>query len=412
MNREDFENVGVMMQTTNTMSEQQLWAQLGDGEARVLRDYRFDPPEFLALRAAYLSGELSASKNRLTGAVSAPRAQDVRALAERDTPAGREYIALGKAAIAAGEVGVVVLNGGMATRFGGVVKGCVEVFDGLSFLGLKALDVRRHGPNVRMLLMNSFATTHKTHEHLRAHNYFGLDPAQVIAFDQSISIRLTPQGDIFREAAQNAVENGERGENDTQNHAAASFYAPGHGDLQTALGRGALAEFQRGGGKYLLMSNVDNVLATLDPLVVGMHVDASARGLKMTVEAVQKKPGQVGGFVARVDGHAQIVEHFRLPDPALKDSLQLLNTNTFLFDVDALTSPAALTWFVVEKSVDGRTAIQFERLAGELSAVLPTTILQVPATGEESRFEPVKEREDLANSRAHIESLSRKRGIL
>ena len=28
---------------------------------------------------------------------------------------------------------MVILNGGMATRFGGVVKGVVEVFDGMSF---------------------------------------------------------------------------------------------------------------------------------------------------------------------------------------------------------------------------------------------------------------------------------------
>lgn len=385
------------MTAANQMSEEELWAQIGEAQRQVLEANHFDVDEFRALRRAYLSGELSASNNRLEGEVEVPAQEDVRKLPARDTPAGRKFIALGEAAIARGEVGIVVLNGGMATRFGGVVKGCVEVFDALSFLALKARDIGRHGRAARMLLMNSFATGDKTLEHLRAHEHFGLSEDQLIHFNQSVSVRLAPEGDLFRK--DNA--NGE-----------ASLYAPGHGDLQTALRRGALAEFRRTGGKYLMMSNVDNILATLDPLVVGMHVDASSRGVQMSVEAVQKKPGQVGGFIARVGGMPQIVEHFRLPDASLKDALQLLNTNTFLFDADALEAQADLTWFVVEKQVGDRAAIQFERLAGELSAVLKTAILQVPSTGDASRFEPVKRREDLAKNRARLKSLMASRGII
>jgi UTP--glucose-1-phosphate uridylyltransferase len=40
-----------------------------------------------------------------------------------------------------GEVGAVILAGGMATRFGGVVKAAVEVLDGQSFLELKLKDL-------------------------------------------------------------------------------------------------------------------------------------------------------------------------------------------------------------------------------------------------------------------------------
>src|SRR5690554_64918 len=162
-----------------------------------------------------------------------------------------------------------------------------------------------------------------------------------------------------------------------------------------------------------MMSNVDKMLAALDPLVVGMHVEASSsRGVQMSVEAVHKKPGQVGGFIARVDGMPQIVEHFRLPVASLKEELELLNTNTFIFNAQALEEEADLTWFVVEKTVNGRPAIQFERLAGELSAVLKTAILQVPSTGDTSRFEPVKRREDLANNRARLRSVMARRGIV
>ena len=53
------------------------------------------------------------------------------ALARRPATAGLE-------ALAAGRVAQVVLAGGMATRFGGVVKGVVEALDGRSFLDVEA----------------------------------------------------------------------------------------------------------------------------------------------------------------------------------------------------------------------------------------------------------------------------------
>jgi UTP--glucose-1-phosphate uridylyltransferase len=376
------------------MSAEDLWEQISDEQRDILEHNHFDADEFLELRRAYLAGELSGKGNQLDQTVAVPKQGDVRVLPDRDSDRAGEYIAKGKEAIQDGEVGIVVLNGGMATRFGGVVKGCVNVFDDLSFLGIKALDVRRHGAATKMLLMNSFATDRKTEDHLGEHDYFGLAEDQLIAFNQNVSIRLATDGELF----------GEDGN--------VSLYAPGHGDLPSAVGRGPIETFRKGGGKYLLMSNVDNVLATIDPLVVGMHVDAASSGAEMTVEAVQKKPGQVGGFVARVDGAPQVVEHFRLPDPSLEDELELLNTNTFMFNADALDDDFDLTWFVVDKDVDGDTAIQFERLAGELSAFLNTTFVEVPAAGDESRFQPVKRRDDLEQNRERLERLVKQRGLL
>ena len=54
-----------------------------------------------------------------------------------------EHRERGLAALRAGEVGVVILAGGMATRFGGVVKAAVPVTHGKTFLGLKVADVAK-----------------------------------------------------------------------------------------------------------------------------------------------------------------------------------------------------------------------------------------------------------------------------
>jgi hypothetical protein len=58
-----------------------------------------------------------------------------------------------------------------------------------------------------------------------------------------------------------------------------------------------------------------------------------------------------------------------------------------------------LTWFYVEKEVDGRIAVQMERLVNELSARVETNYLVTPRSGPAGRFFPTKTREDLARIR-------------
>jgi UTP--glucose-1-phosphate uridylyltransferase len=359
--------------------------QLSEEERRLLEENHFDMEGFLELRRRFIAGELTQESNRIEGKVEPAAAEELQRLPVRDSDQGRAFEELGRAALKAGQVGALVLNGGMATRFGGVVKGCVEVFDGVSFLGLKLRDARRHGRRTPVLLMNSFATDDATADHLDGHNYFGFDRELLCAFRQNISVRLNEAGEVFE---------GGNGPN--------SLYAPGHGDLPSAINRGALQWFLDRGGKYLLMSNVDNVLATLDPLVIGMHIAGQTQGVEMTVETVEKDPGDTGGMPMKVDGHLQVVEAFRLPETVNAESVPVFNTNTFLFNVEALERQPALTWFVVPKQVDGQSAIQFERLAGELSAYLKAQFLVVPRRGEASRFLPIKRPEDLDQNRDYL----------
>src|SRR4029077_7563958 len=117
---------------------------------------------FDTLRARMLAGELSADANRIRGRIDPPRPGDVRVLAAPGTTERRELAERGQAALTAGQVGCVVLAGGMATRFGGVVKAAVDVLPGRSFLSLKLADIRRvareAGTSVPVYVMSSFAT--------------------------------------------------------------------------------------------------------------------------------------------------------------------------------------------------------------------------------------------------------------
>lgn len=170
-----------------------------------------------------------------------------------------------------------------------------------------------------------------------------------------------------------------------------------------------LERFRAAGGRYLHMSNVDNLAATLDPAVIGAHL---ASGCGLTAEVVAKDPGDKGGAPARVDGVAQILEAFRFPRGFDQDAIRVFNTNSFVLDVDAIDRDFPLTYFHVAKQVDGATAIQYERLVGELTAFVPTHFLEVPRRGVDGRFQPVKDPPELEARRADIEAILRARGVL
>jgi UTP--glucose-1-phosphate uridylyltransferase len=359
----------------------------------LLETYGFERELFARLRARYLSGELTTDANRLSGRVEPPAASDVRALPLPSSDAHALLRERGLRALRAGEVGCVVLAGGMATRFGGVVKAAVEALDGRSFLELKLADIRRVaktlGTRVPVYLMSSFAT-HDALERL-AHAEQS-EEAPIEVFPQLISLRISPDGSLFREDGR------------------PSPYAPGHGDLTFALRRsGTLGRFLAGGGRLLATSNVDNLGATLNPAIIGAHLQAE---VEMTIEVGGRTKGELGGAPARVEGRLQIVEDFRFPAGFELDRIPYFNTNTFVLDARALDREFPLSWFVVRKQVGGRDAIQFEHLVGELSAFLASSCLEVPRDGEDGRFQPAKDPEELARRRPQIERILRARGVL
>jgi len=356
-----------------------------------LAAHGFDAARFDEDVAAMKAGELDADAAIIHAPMSPAPTHELD-----DAEATRKR---GEAALAAGEIAVVVLNGGMATRFGGVVKGVVEVGEGKSFIGLKAEDLRRAGERFGrepvFVLMNSFATADATAEHLAAHGHFGLDPERVLAFEQTISARLQPDGELFV---------GDDGQ--------PSYHAPGHGDFFPCIRSSGVLDRLRGlGARHVLFSNVDNLGATVDPQVIGHHL---ASGAQMTVEVTEKRKvaGQwdKGGAPAMVDGRPIIVEGFRFPSDFRQEQLPDFSTNTFHFELEALDRPLRLPRHVVTKEVDGRSAVQLESIACEASHLRASDgspsfsleLCRVPRDDERGRFFPVKKPDDLDRLRDQL----------
>jgi UTP--glucose-1-phosphate uridylyltransferase len=359
----------------------------------------FEEEHFLELAASLTEGDAATrrrERNAVKGEVRPPPPGAIVKLPPTGSPEYERLRAIGEAAIERGELAFCTMAGGMATRMGGIVKALAEVTPGHTFLSMRLAENKtasdRAGRPVPLWLMTSDATHDALAEALKKANA----PSHVQLFMQNLSLRLHPNGELFVEEDNSP-----------------STHATGHGDLIDALRRsGLLAGFVDNGGKYVWITNVDNLGASIDDAILGLFVEEAGKGVDVLCE-VAPKAGDKGGIPVLAEGKVQVVEEFRLPPGFDPSTVNVFNTNTFLVRAEPIArAPLAWTYFEVEKKVGGKPAIQFERLVQEITAHLPTIFLEVPRDGVSSRFLPVKDYDELARRRDEIVAVARVRGML
>ena len=322
-----------------------------------------------------------------------------------DVPA-LEDLPEGDPAGALEQFAVIKLNGGLATTMGlRSPKSLLEAREGLTFLDIiigQTLALRRRfGVRLPLELMDSEATRDETLAALANHPELsndGLAPD----FMQSMIPKL-----------------------DAETHAPVSWpdqpslewNPPGHGDIYGALRRsGMLATLLERGFRYAMISNSDNLGATLDPRIAGF---VAAEQIPFLMEVFEgTEADRKGGHIARrrADGQLVLREVAQTPDDdqeSFRDyrRWRYYNSNTLWVDLSVLDEMLEQSGGVLElpliinrKTVDPRdksspAVIQLESAMGAaIGSFADARLLLVPRT----RFVPVKTTDDLLVLRSDV----------
>ena len=302
----------------------------------------------------------------------------------------------GDAALA--ELVVIKLNGGLATSMGlQQPKSLIEAREGRSFLDVivgQTLELRRrYGVRLPLVLMDSDATRQPTLAALASHPEIAV-PGVPADFLQSTVPKL--DADSLLPVSWPASPPLE-------------WCPPGHGDVYPSLrGSGMLDTLLEHGFRYAMISNADNLGATVDPRIVG-HL--ARRRIPFLMEVVQgTEADRKGGHIARRRRDGQLVLRETAQTPAEdQDSFRdyrkwrWYNTNSLWFDLTALAAlldegpGLELPVILNRKTVDPRDpssppALQLESAMGAAIGSFPgASLLCVPRT----RFVPVKTTDDL-----------------
>ena len=286
------------------------------------------------------------------------------------------------------------LNGGLGTSMGMTrAKSLLDVKDGLSFLDIIARQVlhlrERHGAQIPLLLMNSFATRDDT---LAALERYPELPIEGLSLDfvQGKVPKLLAEGlEPVEWEADPALE----------------WAPPGHGDVFTSLATsGMLDTLLDRGSEYLFLSNSDNLGASLDPRILTWFAREELPFLSEVVDRTEadRKGGHLAG--RSEDGGLVLRETAQVHDEdknAFEDieRHRYFNANNIWVNLRALKSALeerdgvlGLPMIVNKKTVDPRDSsspevLQLETAMGAAIGVFDgAAAIHVPR----ARFAPVK----------------------
>lgn len=208
-------------------------------------------------------------------------------------------------AAAAGQVGVLLLAGGMGTRLGvNYPKGMYDI--GLPsgktlyqiqierILRVQELAKRLTGQEgqIPMYVMTSEHTKQPTLEFFKKHDYFGMAEDQLNIFEQRTIPAFNMQGKFLMETKSKLARSPD-----------------GNGGLYWALkNQGVLEDLEKKDVRFLHVFCVDNVLVRVaDPVFMGYCISKKAEAGNKAVEKIC--PDEAVGVVCKVEGKIQVVEY-------------------------------------------------------------------------------------------------------
>ncbi|KAH3743071.1 UDP-glucose pyrophosphorylase 2 [Pelomyxa schiedti] len=296
------------------------------------------------------------------------------------------------------KVVIVKLNGGLGTTMGCTgPKSIIEAHAGKSFLEITFMQTQylneKYGVTIPLVLMNSFSTHADTMKLLS--KYSGEPFLRLHTFMQSQHPRFD-----FKTLLPLAK---------TLNGPESDWYPPGHGDFyRSFMNSGLLEAFLSEGKEYAFVSNIDNLGATVDPVIVKF---LSETNMNFSMELTEKTRADVkGGTLISYDDRPRLLEIAQVPPAHVPEfaslkKFKIFNTNNLWVKLSAM-KPAIdsgaidnLDIIVNKKAYPGGTLVQLETAMCAAVQAFPNACgITVPR----SRFLPVKTVNDLLITQSNL----------
>ncbi|MEC9092184.1 MAG: UTP--glucose-1-phosphate uridylyltransferase [Planctomycetota bacterium] len=367
----------------------------------LLQKFGFDALQHEQIRTDLKMGRIGLAQNRLPANSSIQNIEPDDAIDTRNglDPATTQA---GVDAIHRGEVGVVTLAAGIGSRWtegAGVVKAlhpfCRFAGKHRNFLEVHLAKTRKivnqHSANVPHVFTSGYLTDSPITRHLEAHGNYGLKDGVLVSPGCSVGLRTIPmvrdlrfaweempqqmldaQQQKVRESLRasliNWAKSSGEGEDYVDNLPLQCMHPVGHWyEFPNMLRNGTLLKLIRKQPqlKYLLLHNVDSLGASIDPSILGLHIQT---GKCLTFEVISRRLDDRGGGLARVDGVTRLVEGLAMPREEDEFSLSYYNSMTTWIDLDQILSIFGLKKQDLEDSIKVDTAVR------NLSQRLPTYI--------------------------------------
>uniref|UniRef100_A0A915E5Z7 UTP--glucose-1-phosphate uridylyltransferase n=1 Tax=Ditylenchus dipsaci TaxID=166011 RepID=A0A915E5Z7_9BILA len=288
---------------------------------------------------------------------------------------------------------VVKLNGGLGTSMGCKgPKSVISVRNDLTFLDLTLQQIQHlnktYNVSVPLVLMNSFNTDEDTQKLLRK---YGNIRVEVHSFCQSRYPRIN------RETYMPIAK-------DLNNNDLDCWYPPGHGNFYDSFyNSGLVDKFINAGKKYIFLSNIDNLGATVDLNILNFFA-TDPKQPEFIMEVTDKTKADVkGGTLIEYEDRLMLLEIAQVPSDYVDEfksvsKFRIFNTNNIWANLEAIKRVVKKRELEMEiivnpKHLDrGVDVIQLETAAG---AAVKNFKGACGITVPRSRFLPVKKTSDL-----------------
>jgi len=414
----------------------------------LLAKYGFDREQHDKTRSDLRSGRIGLAHNRLP-AISGVEDVSPDEVADAQCGLPPRLRLLGEDALQTGSVGVVSLAGGIGTRWtrgAGVVK-ALNPFAKLNgrfrtFVEIHLAKSRRTTTLFSRPVPHAITTSYLTHEaiedYLRSAGNYGYQGPLYLSPGRMVGLRLVPmvrdlrfaweelpqqalpeQKQKARDSARAALMQWARscgeGSDYTDNVPEQCLHPVGHWyEVPNMLCNGVLKRMLDDAPqlRYLMLHNIDTLGASLDPAMLGLHIDS---GAALTTEVIGREVDDRGGGLARIDGRVRLVEGLALPDDQLEFELSYYNSNTMWIDIEKLLKVFGLSREDLGSEARATSAVR--RIAGRMpSYVTLKDVKKRWGKGQEDVF-PVTQVEKLwgdmtalSGLDCHFAVVSRQRG--